>query len=84
MPQNKKQRLASELAYHLKSGSSQMKIGFHAAPEGYAIMIDADRTMFYWLRYDGMTSTPCCDKWATYRGAIEDVKLNEGQTQEEK
>ena len=39
-------------------------------PEGYALMLNPDRTHHYWLRFNGNESAIHWDKWAVYRGAI--------------
>lgn len=47
-------------------------LGFCNMPEGYALMLNPDRTHYYWLRWDGMESAICWDRWAVYRGAKTD------------
>lgn len=44
-------------------------LGFTKMPRGYALMLNSDKTHFYWLRYDGKESSINWDKWAIYRGA---------------
>ena len=56
------------LGCHDMSGS----LGIKAMPEGYALMLNSDESHFFWLRYDGLNSVECWDKWACYRGARSD------------
>lgn len=60
---------------HVTSGCHGMddSLGIQKMPEGYALMLNADESHFYWLRYDGVESQICWDKWAVYRGAKEDA-----------
>ena len=47
-------------------------LGIQQMPEGYRLMLNRDRTHYYWLRNDGAEGPICWDKWWVYRGA----KLN--------
>jgi len=47
-------------------------LGAVRMPEGYALMLDGDRTHFYWLRHDGRESAGHWDRWAIYRSAKRD------------
>lgn len=49
------------------------RLGIQKMPLGYALMLNADCSHCYWLRYDGVNSCMSWDKWATYRGAKEDA-----------
>lgn len=53
-------------------------LGFQKMPTGYALMLNSDESHFYWLRHDGLQSCICWDKWAVYRGAVDDSKKGEG------
>ena len=68
---NVEQELAGEVACHIELGCSNMSasLGIQKMPQGYALMLNADQTHFYWLRHDGIESQICWDKWAVYRGA---------------
>ena len=59
---------------HESAGSARCDdaLGFVQMPDGYALMLNPDRTHFYWLREDGVESCIHWDKWATYRGAKHD------------
>ena len=78
---NKKERkglvggLDSHVLDHVDLGCHEMShsLGIQAMPEGYALMLNRDKTHFYWLRHDGIESCICWDKWAVYRGAKTDV-----------
>ncbi len=54
-------------------------LGIKVMPSGYSLMLNADQTHFYWVRYDGLESCICWDKWACYRGAKRDKELDEGR-----
>lgn len=54
-------------------------LGIQQMPNGYELMLNYDGTHFYWLRYDGVESCIHWDKWAVYRGAKEDNKLQAKQ-----
>ncbi len=66
--------LSCHVSYHIKSGSRDYSksLGIRKMPEGYALMLNADESHFYWLRYDGVESNICWDKWSVYRGAKKD------------
>ena len=44
-------------------------LGIHPMPDGYALMLDADRIYYYWMRSDGVQSVIHWDKWAVWRWA---------------
>lgn len=71
--------LAAHVREHVDSGCHRMDhaLGIQKMPEGYALMLNADESHFYWLRYDGMESCICWDKWAVYRGAKADKNIME-------
>ena len=77
--------MKSDLEYHVKDHEScgayreDGCLGFRKMPEGYALMLNPDRTHFYWLRYDGVESVICWDKWGAYRGAIKDSKTKKAR-----
>lgn len=51
-------------------------LGFQKMPEGYALMLNSDKSHFYWVRYDGIESSIHWDMWAVYRGAkIDSVRI---------
>ncbi len=54
-------------------------LGFQQMPHGYKLMLNRDRTHYYWLCYDGRESSICWDKWAVYRGAREDAASPKAQ-----
>lgn len=67
--------LNSHVLDHVDLGCHEMNqsLGIQTMPEGYALMLNSDKTHFYWLRYDGVESCICWDKWAVYRGAKTDA-----------
>ena len=44
-------------------------LGIQRMPYGYALMLNSDRTHYYWLRWDGAESSIHWSMWACYRGA---------------
>lgn len=47
-------------------------LGIQKMPDGYALMLNTDRTHFYWINDKGQESAIHWDKWAVYRGAKAD------------
>jgi hypothetical protein len=45
-------------------------LGIQNMPQGYALMLDADRIYYFWLRHDGAEGPVCWDKWWVRRGAF--------------
>jgi hypothetical protein len=66
--------MAAVVADHVSMGCTDVSksLGIVQMPDGYALMLDRDETFFYWLRRDGIESSPTVDKWAIYRGAKSD------------
>ena len=69
--------LKEEVEDDISVGSRQCSLGICNMPDGYALMINPDRTHYYWLRSDGAESFICWDKWAVYRGAKANKIQNE-------
>jgi hypothetical protein len=69
-----KESLSSQVNDHVKGGSvdKSKSLGIRKLPDGYALMLNADYTHYYWLRHDGEESVIHWNKWAVYRGAIND------------
>lgn len=75
-----------DLSFHVNDHESigsidaSKSLGIQKMPDGYALMLNPDRTHFYWLRYDGVASVIHWDKWAIYRGASRDsIELQKSQ-----
>ncbi|QAY17991.1 hypothetical protein [Pseudoalteromonas phage C7] len=66
--------LNEHVSFAVKGGSllCSNSLGFASMPEGYALMLNADRSHYYWIRYDGVESVISWDKWSVYRGAVSD------------
>lgn len=65
-----------DYTYYLNSGCEDVShcLGFRPMPEGYALMLDADRMFFFWMeRSTGRESDIHWDRWAVYRGAKSDL-----------
>ena len=58
-------------------GARRVSLGIREMPKGYALMLNCDRTHYYWLRYDGAESCIDWDKWSVYRGAKADSILKQ-------
>lgn len=71
------------LEFHVKDhtdiGSTQCYLGIQQMPKGYALMLNPDRTHYYYLREDGIESCIHWNKWAVYRSAIYDAKDRAGR-----
>jgi len=67
-----RKRLDALVAEYEKGGSVRMdrSLGFQKMPAGYALMLNADHTHFYWLRYDGQEGYIDWNKWRVRKGAI--------------
>lgn len=44
-------------------------LGIQDMPQGYALILNADKSHFFWVCYDGVESVIHWDKWAIYRSA---------------
>ncbi|MGE0231743.1 MAG: hypothetical protein AB7O39_03370 [Flavobacteriaceae bacterium] len=54
-------------------------LGIHEMPAGYHLMLNLDRTHFFWMeRATGRCSDEHWDKWASYRGAKADALTDGG------
>lgn len=67
---------------HVSTGAyvADKMLGIRSMPDGYALMLNCDRTHFYWLRSDGKESCIHWDKWAVYRSAAKDAEANKNTT----
>lgn len=45
-------------------------MGIQHMPTGYALMLNADRTHYFWLRHDGVEGPIGWDKWRVRRNAF--------------
>lgn len=61
---------------HCSIGSEHKTLGIRKMPIGYALMLNPDRTHYYWLRHDGTESVYSWNKWDVYRGAKADAEKN--------
>jgi hypothetical protein len=64
------------LADHISFGciNYSKRMGCHKLPDGYALMLNSDRSHFYWLRFDGRESDIHWNKWAVFRGIKVDAE----------
>lgn len=65
------QSITEHIEDHEYAGSLDVShsLGIKQMPPGYALMLNPDRTHFYWLRADGAEGVICWDKWAVWRWA---------------
>lgn len=49
-------------------------LGIQQMPYGYALMLNGDRTHYFWLRHDGCESVISWDKWQVWRWAEDDFE----------
>lgn len=61
--------LADHIADHESHGCRVVDLGIQKMPDGYALMLNADQTYFYWLAEDGQESAEHWNKWAVWRWA---------------
>lgn len=66
--------LADQICDHEQQGSEHVSdsLGFCKMPQGYALMLNPDRSHYYWLRHDGAEGPIDWNKWRVYKSA----KLN--------
>lgn len=71
-----KKMLSQQVIDHVDGGSVDMSngLGIKRMPVGYALMLNADYSHYYWLRYDGKESAISWDRWAVYRWAKQDYE----------
>ena len=50
-------------------------LGAVAMPEGYALMLNADRSHYYWLRHDAVEGSIDWNRWRVRRSAIANSRL---------
>jgi hypothetical protein len=62
--------IIKQIADHQALGARQVGLGIQQMPNGYAIMLNADESHYYWLRHDGATSEVHWNKWRIYHGAV--------------
>lgn len=56
-------------------GCEQCSLGIATMPEGYALMLNGDRTHYFWISDRGEESVIHWNKWIVYRGAKEHADL---------
>lgn len=62
--------IAKQISDHESYGARQIGLGIQPMPYGYALMLNADESHYYWLRHDGATSEIHWNKWRVYHGAV--------------
>lgn len=67
---------------HVNEGASLANLGAStsAVPLGYAILMNADGTHFFWVCEDGRESVICWDRWAVLRSANNDAKKRKAKS----
>jgi hypothetical protein len=66
--------LSPHVEHHVACGAvdKSNSLGILRMPDGYALMLNADYTHYYWLRYDSEESVIYWNKWDVYRLAMYD------------
>jgi len=66
--------LSPHVKSHVSGGcvDKSNSLGIRRMPDGYALMLNADYSHYYWLRHDGEESVIHWDKWAVYKWAKND------------
>lgn len=69
--------LAEHIADHVSCGCTDMSrsLGAQKMPDGYALMLNPDRSHFYGLKHDGTETDIHWNKWAIYRWAKKSAAL---------
>lgn len=49
------------------------RLGFHSVPNGYALMLNADYSHFFYVRFDGKESCIHWNRWAVLRWIKQDA-----------
>ena len=73
-----------DLAFYLECGCEIMDstLGFQRMPDGYHLMLNADRSHFFWFeKATGRESAIHWNKWAVFHWAKFDAREKEGQQQ---
>ena len=74
--------------YYIDCGCTDVSgsLGIQKMPEGFSLMLDADRMFFFWMELaTGIESAIHWSKWAVYRGAknyVAKTKLKESKGDE--
>ena len=73
-PANKINNLIELVEYRISNGCQDVtsSLGIQHMPNYYALMLDADGAMFFWVRWDGVESITFADRWDAYRSAKAD------------
>ena len=69
-----KTKLNNVIRDHINQGSAPIYLGIQQVPPGYQIMINADRSHFYYVDYLGEESAISCSKWQVYGWAKADAE----------
>lgn len=66
--------LCEIVKYYEQLGCTNMSnsLGIQIMPAGYALMLNADMSHYFWCNYRGEESVISVDRWAAYRGACND------------
>lgn len=65
------ERLLKQVCDHeeLRCTRADKSLGFQKMPEGYALMLNRDKSHYYWLKFDGSEGFEAWDKWYVYHSA---------------
>ena len=69
-----KSKLNNVIREHINEGSVPVYLGIQHVPPGYQIMINPDRSHFYYVNYLGEESAISCNKWQVYEWAKSDAE----------
>lgn len=72
---NVEERLQEIIDDYVSLGATQGKLGIQKMPKGYALMLNIDRTHYYWINVNRDESGKHWDKWAIYRYAKNHFKI---------
>lgn len=68
--------LAHHVAFAVELGCTDYtnRLGIQKMPPGYALLLNADETHFFWMRHDDTQSSIDWNKWRVRRSAIAHAK----------
>lgn len=71
-------RLVGRISEFENEGCRVVSFGNVRVPDGYAVLLNADESHYFWICGDGRESVMHWNKWAVLRGAKEDTGANHG------
>lgn len=67
--------LRKQVADAVAAGSSEASLGIVKMPKGYALLLNPDRSHYYFMRHDGVESCIHWNRWSVYKWAMQDFEV---------